>query len=77
MSEVEELRRLGQDVVTAWERWGCCLDEFPPDEYPGTCGEWLDALDTAIIKLSAGLSDHAYERTRSGPVGSGAVECRP
>ncbi len=63
VSEVEELRRLGQDVVTAWERWGRCLDEFPPDEYPGTCGEWMDALDVAVLKLSTALADHAYMRT--------------
>jgi hypothetical protein len=58
VSEVEELRRLGEGVVKAWERLGQCEDEF--GHQSSHCGEWAEALDTAILKLSTALSNHAF-----------------
>lgn len=71
MSELDELRRHGARVVEAWERLGQCEDEFAPDGDPPACNEWRDALDTAIIRLSTALADHAFVAT--GSSGSGSV----
>lgn len=62
MSEVEELRRHGSNVVRVWEQLGHCEDEFAPDYDPPACNEWREALDVAILKLSTALSDHALGR---------------
>lgn len=62
MSEVEELRRHGQAVVAAWERLGQCEDEF--GHQSPHCGEWADALDTAILKLGQAIADHALAAVR-------------
>jgi hypothetical protein len=50
------LRMAAADVVRAWERLGACEDEF--GDYglaQSSCGEYADALDTAIIALKGCL----------------------
>ena len=41
---------LAQGVTAAWDRLSRCQDEFYP-EYPGSCSEYHDELDTAILAL--------------------------
>ena len=57
MSAVEELRRLGNNVVLAWERLGQCEEEFVLDR--DACAEYHEILDMTITALSAALTDHA------------------
>lgn len=57
LTEVEpvtELVRKAGAVARAWRRLGDCEDEFMPD-YPYACGEYRDALDTAIIDMTRHL----------------------
>jgi hypothetical protein len=59
------LKEAARAVKTAFEAVGRCEDEFLP-EYPEACGEWRDALDTAISQLISALPDQLEQATSEG-----------
>lgn len=54
-----EVRALA--VVVAWDRLSSCQDEFYP-ESPGACGEYVNALDTAILDLMRIADPERWQR---------------
>jgi hypothetical protein len=60
------LEEAARAVKAAFEAVGRCEDEFLPD-YPEACGEWRDALDTAISQLIAALPDQEPQGVEQRP----------
>lgn len=57
-----EIHALIQRVLTCWEAVGDCYDEFDDGRSGDGCGEYVDALDTAILDLMRVADPKRYER---------------